>query len=185
MLFSGDLVTRGTQHVEEGVACLAMMNPRKGIFGCLDDHDIWSAPKRVADGLAAIGVKQVEGGRGIVVVGVTVITNVYSSRPDLVSETNGPEGDLVIMLTHQPSLNIVEFASESGYDLVLSGHTHEGQIGLNWFGYRLNSSSFETPYVSGFYRIGQTLLSVTNGLGLTLAPFRYLAPAEITLVELE
>jgi len=89
-----------------------------------------------------------------------------------------------ILLTHQPSVEFVDQAKGSGVDLMLTGHTHGGQIGFNWFGYFLNASSFETPYVSSIYQIDDLVLNVTNGLGLTLAPFRYLAPAEITVITL-
>jgi hypothetical protein len=49
-------------------------------------------------------------------------------------------------------------------------------------GIPVSVSHFETPYYSGFYQIGNLLLSVTNGLGLTIAPIRYQAPAEVTLL---
>jgi predicted MPP superfamily phosphohydrolase len=79
---------------------------------------------------------------------------------------------------------LVKHAEENDYDLFLAGHTHGGQIAFPLPGFLLTGSSFETPYVSGFYRAGSMLVSVTNGLGLTLAPVRYNAPAEITLITL-
>jgi predicted MPP superfamily phosphohydrolase len=189
VIFAGDLVTRGTDHVEEGVACLASIRAAYGVCACLGDHDIWSAPKMITAGLRSAGIKLVEDGYetihvGDASVGVSVVTNAYSSRPVVGAGELRPEGDVSIILTHQPSAEFVEQVSKSGPTLMLSGHTHGGQVGLNWFGYHLNASSFETPYVSGIYRLGGLILSVTNGLGLTLAPFRYLAPAEITLLTL-
>jgi predicted MPP superfamily phosphohydrolase len=188
VMFAGDLVTRGTDHVAEGVNCLASMKARHGVYACLGDHDIWSAPRMITSGLLNAGVGLVEDGQvllevGEARVGVAVTTNAYSSRPDTDGGIN-PEGDVSILLTHQPSPGYVEIVGRAGYDLLLAGHTHGGQINLNWFGFRLNASAFETPYVSGLYRVGDLVLSVTNGLGLTLAPFRYLAPAEITLITL-
>jgi hypothetical protein len=46
----------------------------------------------------------------------------------------------------------------------------------------LRGSRLETRYVTGFYRVGRMLVSVNNELGLTLAPIRYHAPAEVTLI---
>jgi predicted MPP superfamily phosphohydrolase len=46
-------------------------------------------------------------------------------------------------------------------------------------------ASFETKFISGLYHVSQLDLSVTNGLGLTLAPIRFHAPAEIVLVVLK
>ena len=51
-------------------------------------------------------------------------------------------------------------------------------------GWSFTPVRIETRFFTGFYQMDKMLLSVNNGLGLTLAPFRYGAPAEVTLVEL-
>lgn len=189
VMFAGDLVTRGTEHVRAGVRCVEGMRAEHGAFGCLGDHDIWSAPRMVTEGLASVGMRLVTGGSeevrvGNGTIGVSVVTNAYSNRPDLEWDLPAPGGDVSILLTHQPSPDVVSAAADRGYDLMLAGHTHGGQVNLNWFGKRMNASSFETPYVSGIHRVGEMHLSVTNGLGLTLSPIRYVAPAEVTLIVL-
>ena len=42
----------------------------------------------------------------------------------------------------------------------------------------------ETPYLAGFYTINNMLMSVNNGLGLIMAPIRFQAPAEVTVIQL-
>jgi predicted MPP superfamily phosphohydrolase len=78
----------------------------------------------------------------------------------------------------------VELAAERDYDLLVAGHTHGGQIVFPLPGFLLTGSSFETKYVTGFYDVKSMMVSINNGLGLTLAPIRYLAPAEVTLIVL-
>ena len=120
---------------------------------------------------------------------ITGVTNVY--RNNLSDGTVDrlarelPAGSLRILLTHQPSTWLVEMAADRKYDLFLAGHTHGGQIAFPLPGFLLTGSSFETKYVTGFHNVGSMLVSVNNGLGLTLAPIRYHAPAEVTLIVLK
>ena len=79
----------------------------------------------------------------------------------------------------------VEFAAARPRQLLLAGHTHGGAIAFGIPGlFLLAPSNFETRYVSGAYQVGHMTVSVTNGLGFTLAPIRYHAPAEIVVVTL-
>jgi len=128
VLFAGDLVTRGTAHVQAGVDCIGRMRATHGVYACLGDHDIWSAPSTVTDGLHSVGVKLVEDGSdllevGDTTIGITVITNAYSGRPDHSFYTTRTLGDVSILLSHQPSPDVVESAAGLGYDLMFSGHT--------------------------------------------------------------
>jgi predicted MPP superfamily phosphohydrolase len=167
------------------------MKSRLGVYGALGDHDFFSDREMVIESLRENGGRILEdesvslpvAGASIVITGVT---NVYRRRVvDGTIEANErtrPHGALDIMVTHQPAERLVEFASRNGYDLFLGGHTHGGQVVFPLPGYPLSGSRFETRYVTGFYTAGSMLVSTTNGLGLTLAPIRYHAPAEVTLI---
>jgi len=96
-----------------------------------------------------------------------------------------PHGQLDIFIAHQPSTWLVQSVAGAGYDLFLGGHTHGGQVTFPLPGFLLTGSSFETRYVTGTFRLGSTLASVNNGLGMTLAPIRYQAPAEVTVISVE
>ena len=69
-----------------------------------------------------------------------------------------------ILLDHQPITEEVERASENGVSLMLSGHTHKGQI---WPMQYLVKLQF--MYVGGLYEIGDMFLYVNQGTG-TLGP---------------
>ena len=87
-----------------------------------------------------------------------------------------------IVMDHQPC--DYENQKDAGVDLVLSGHTHGGQLCLG----RLSpySIGFEHSYgiraVRGETRIGPTRLLVCNGIGVSRLPLRVGAPPEILLV---
>ena len=76
-------------------------------------------------------------------------------------------------------------AATHGYHLFLAGHTHGGQIVFQPFGIPVTPSRWETEYFRGVTRLGTMLVIVTNGVGLTLAPFRYNARSEVTGITLQ
>ena len=95
-----------------------------------------------------------------------------------------PDADLRILLVHQPAEWLLNQASERSYDLLVAGHTHGGQIVIHPLGIPVTASMRETGYYSGEYTLGSMAIVVTNGVGLTLAPVRYHAPAEVTTIVL-
>jgi hypothetical protein len=83
----------------------------------------------------------------------------------------------VVLLAHQP--RIMEEASRHGIGLVLSGHTHGGQI---WpFSYLVY---LQQPYVRGLKELGKTKLYLSSGTGFWGPPMRLGTTAEITLITL-
>ena len=194
VLFGGDLVTSGTDYIPTGAAAMGKMQARFGVYACLGDHDYFSDSEYVKQSLQQNNVTVLDNVATLVPVGasylsLTGITNVYRTRPAPATletiERQRPKGPVNILLTHQPSPWLVEHSLEHGYNLFTAGHTHGGQIVFPLPGFLLTGSSFETDYVTGFYHVGGMLVSINNGLGMTLAPVRYHAPAEVTLILLK
>jgi predicted MPP superfamily phosphohydrolase len=193
VFFTGDLVTSGTKYIDAGAKAMARVEAKYGVYGCLGDHDYWSDVPRIVAGLENNGMQILEDANRFVRVGndsllVTFVTNVYRQRPslDTLNYLMGqqPRGVLDILVSHQPSENLIELAAERGYHLFLAGHTHGGQMVFKPFGMTISPAQFESPFYRGTYHVGRMFVSVNNGLGLTLAPVRYRAPAEITLIEI-
>lgn len=96
--------------------------------------------------------------------------------------------DCVLVLAHNPAafVNIQTAEAEGGgswADLVLSGHTHGGQINLLGRS-ALTLQEYEQKYLSGWRREGETVLLTSNGVGCTGANLRLNAPAEVHLITL-
>ncbi|EAJ0360090.1 metallophosphoesterase [Campylobacter lari] len=84
-----------------------------------------------------------------------------------------------ILITHQPKY--VKTYDVSGFDLILSGHTHAGQI----FPFSL-LVYLEQGFVYGFYKLSKdSLLYVSSGAGFWGPAVRFLAPSEIALIRLK
>jgi len=92
-------------------------------------------------------------------------------------------GQVNILLSHNP--NTFDRAAELGIDLSLSGHTHGGQISLDFISPELSVARLMTPYVKGHFQKPGSQLYVNRGIGTIAVPIRFDAPPEITLFELE
>jgi predicted MPP superfamily phosphohydrolase len=88
-----------------------------------------------------------------------------------------PKEEFTVLLKHQP---VVDPASLKWFDLQLSGHTHGGQI----FPFTLLTKLIY-PAKTGLSRVGEnTWLYVSRGIGTWGPPIRFLAPPELTVIEL-
>jgi predicted MPP superfamily phosphohydrolase len=87
-----------------------------------------------------------------------------------------------ILLSHDP--NAFDRAVELGIDLTLAGHTHGGQLSLEFVHRGLSLSRLETPYVSGWFEKPGSQLYVNRGIGTTGFPIRFGSSPEITELEL-
>ena len=190
---SGDNVTSGTAFLGRAGQAICAMKGSVASVAVFGDHDFWSSPDSVRSLLVGCGWVFLDNahrvfdyrGRRILFSG---LTNVYASRlKDAELDRffdDAPAADLRILLTHQPAERVVSRAAARGYQLVLAGHTHGGQVVLHPFGVPFCPSMRETPYYTGVHHLGGTTVVITDGVGLTLAPVRYHAPAEVTTVTL-
>lgn len=92
--------------------------------------------------------------------------------------------DNVIVLAHNPDA-VYEFPMEyrANADLVISGHTHGGQMRIPFL-YKFAIPS-EYDFDSGLYNIEGVKVFVTSGIGMTGLPLRFLIPPRIDIIEIE
>jgi len=94
-----------------------------------------------------------------------------------------PDDAAAIGLVHSPE--VVSEWSLAGYDLVLAGHTHGGQVCLPGYGALVTNSSLPARMAAGLSRVGGTWLHVSPGLGTgRFAPVRLARRPEATLLNL-
>jgi len=76
-------------------------------------------------------------------------------------------------------------AAALGYDLVVAGHTHGGQVCLPFVGALVTNSTMPRRFVDGLVRMGPAILHTSRGLGTSkYAPFRFWCRPEATILEL-
>jgi uncharacterized protein len=91
-------------------------------------------------------------------------------------------GTLNILLQHNP--DVFPVAARQGYNLLLAGHTHGGQVTVEILEQSINPARFFTPFVYGAYREANASAYVTRGIGTIGVPARIGAPPEISLLRL-
>jgi len=92
--------------------------------------------------------------------------------------------DFTILLAHSPDQAERSRRGTDGIDLILSGHTHGGQVQFPAFGPPLNSSDYPELYVEGLRRRPWTQVYTSRGIGTVGLPVRFMARPEVTLLEL-
>jgi predicted MPP superfamily phosphohydrolase len=108
-----------------------------------------------------------------------------NSQPDLRVIARQVMPDTVnILLVHDQAPNGFDQAVELGIDLTLAGHTHGGQLSLEFLHRGLCLAREESPYVRGWYEKSGRQLYVNRGIGTTVFPIRLGAPPEIRVLEL-
>ncbi len=95
------------------------------------------------------------------------------------------EADLRIGVTHAPYLRVLDQFAGDGYDAVLAGHTHGGQLCLPGGRALVTNCDLDTGRASGLHRHRSAWLHVSAGLGTSpYAPVRFCCRPEATLLTL-
>lgn len=107
-------------------------------------------------------------------------------RYQLISGPADVGASLRLGLTHSPEPRVLDAFAEDGYDLVLAGHTHGGQLRLPGFGALVTNCALDRSRARGISRWGaRTWLHVSAGLGTSpYAPLRFACPPEASLLTL-
>jgi uncharacterized protein len=96
------------------------------------------------------------------------------------------EPALRLGLTHSPEPHVLDRFADDGYDLVLAGHTHGGQLRVPWVGALVTNCGLDRSRARGVSRWGSHMwLHVSAGLGTSpFAPVRFACPPEASLLTL-
>jgi predicted MPP superfamily phosphohydrolase len=191
---TGDYISHSRDYISPCARALGRLRASQGVFAVLGNHDHWTDGAMMRDALADQGIRvlcnestRIE--RGSSHIRLAGVDDLMVKRDDLrlaLEETSWYETR--ILLSHNPA--IIREAARAGVDLVLSGHTHGGQI--NW---RLLTGRQDRKIarwlrrpsrrlMRGHAQLGSTQLYVNRGLGTVIVPLRYGCPPEITLLEI-
>lgn len=114
---------------------------------------------------------------------ITGLDDPYLRRDDRRLLKRDPSAEFAICVVHDPAPFRV--AAGAGYDLIVAGHTHGGQVRLPIVGALVTNSSIPRQIAKGLTRIDNSWLFVNPGLGTgKYAPFRFLCPPEASVLEL-
>lgn len=160
-----------------------------GAYYVLGNHDCRVDLARLRDTLDRSGLIDLGGRRRQIEIAGETITLAGNELPWIKPAADRTTCDnasdqrhaLRILLSHSPDQ--VHWARRRGFDLMLAGHTHGGQIQFPLLGPLLVPSLFSTRYAAGTFYQAPTLMHVSRGVS-ALTPVRYLCRPEIALLRL-
>ena len=183
VLFLGDIFEYGPNR-EQYAQRIAQLSTPLGSYGVLGNHEYYVGLQNSIDFFKQAGIELLQNQfvtlpNGLQIIGINDIktTALTAEQLDeLLTKTD--EHSPRILLSHQPLLT--DIAAKHQIALMLSGHTHNGQI----FPFNL-LVKLVYPYIYGLYQIGpQSHLYVTSGMFYWGMPLRLFAPAEIPILHI-
>lgn len=184
---TGDLVDGQLDGVEELAKTFRGIPAPRGKFAVLGNHEYYAGIDRAiaftrTSGFTLLRDESVTIDDAVRIAGVDDSAGVGFGRTGGIEEAAllgyRPDGPFTVLLKHRPQLD----PSAGGkFDLQLSGHTHHGQI----FPFRL-LTRLVYPLLAGDHPVpGGGILHVSRGTGTWGPPMRFLAPPEITVVDVQ
>jgi predicted MPP superfamily phosphohydrolase len=114
---------------------------------------------------------------------ITGLDDPYLKRDDRSLLSRDPAADFALCVVHDPSPYLD--AAEAGFDLIVGGHTHGGQVRLPFVGAVVTNSNLPRRLARGASKVGDAWLFVSPGLGTgKYAPFRFMCPPEASILNL-
>ena len=186
IILGGDYVTDNKENILPCINILSDLKAPYGVYAVLGNNDPKDATEESINqthikSIRNQGLWIEKNGEKIRLGGVGDLSTDY--QYPRITTNPATTDDFVVMVYHNP--NYFPLLNHNLTDLSLSGHTHGGQI--NFFGYapRVQPASNGKQYLSGLYEEDGSQLIVTNGVGQTKLPFRFMAVPQITIVKLE
>jgi predicted MPP superfamily phosphohydrolase len=118
-------------------------------------------------------------------------SHIRRDRYDRIAGPTDPAADLRLGVLHSPEPRVMDRFAADGYDLLLAGHTHGGQVCVPGLGALVTNCGIEPQRVRGLHRHpaqgdpGRPWLHVSGGLGTSpWTPFRFGCRPEASLLTL-
>lgn len=190
LLFTGDLYENYASYRDDEalISLLSQMDAKYGKFAIWGNRDYGGGAVRKYESILAQS-------------GFTLLTNASVSipvsdtdtvflaglddallgQPDItpiLEQLSGDENAYTILMTHEP--DTAEQYAQMGFDLIVSGHSHGGQVKIPFF--PTITTHLAERYIDGLYSLNeQTQLYVNSGIGTSRIPVRFRVPPEISL----
>jgi len=211
VVITGDFITE-ERYVDSLIEYMQGMKAKDGVLAILGNHDyafltmmqhfrhyVMNRPyvqndwKRLVSLLGKIGVKvlinsfeivKTASGASLFIEGtddpVLGTPKISDSSPEYESS------DFKILLSHSPDILYSDELKKKKFDLLLTGHTHGGQIRVPGIGPLVTGAKYARRKESHgtFMTSGGMLVNVSSGIGHTLLPIRINCPPELVLIEL-
>lgn len=197
-LLTGDYIHQAAEYARPVVQELRRLRPRIGTVAVLGNHDWWEDVERVRAELTAAEIPILDNARRVLTPDRRLVANddaglalagvgdLWEDVPDYAAALDGLSEHLPrLLLSHNPDVAEDRRLTQNyRVDLMLSGHTHGGQIRFPFLGAPIIPSRYGQKYAKGLVHGPAFPVFVCRGIGTSMLPIRFGVPPEIALLEL-
>ena len=188
ILLGGDYASRRPIYIKPCFAALAKLHAPLGVYGVLGNHDHWIDADLTRQAMADARIENIDNRalwihKGKARIRLGGVGDLWTDTQDIDATIDeASPDDFVILVSHNP--DVAETLQTDKVDLMLSGHTHGGQV--TWFGRWApqTCSAYGQKYRTGLVQAPHTKVLISNGIGVGLFRVRFFCRPEIVLITL-
>jgi uncharacterized protein len=188
ILLGGDYCLRDGKYIRPVFEVLKSLSAPLGVYGVLGNHDYTHGEAETHREMRRAGIEELTNDgvwlrRGSERLRLAGVDDLWWGKPDAGAAVGeATTDDAVLLLSHNP--DYCETLRDPRVGLVLSGHTHGGQVRVPGMRNPFIPSKYGEKYSHGLVDAPACRVYVSRGLGATGLPVRYNCPPELTLVTL-
>lgn len=198
-LLGGDSVDHSVEHIEQSIALFhPLAAAGKPVIGVLGNHDYYADAARTAAAMRSEGIAVLRNERLFIGTSRTVqqeestgslcvagLDDLWEGRLDFDRALAGVGRQTPrLVVSHNPDAAELSGAGAHRVDLMLSGHTHGGQVRLPLLGTPIVPSKFGQKYAHGMAQGPHFPVLISAGVGMTILPIRWGVRPEIVELSL-
>lgn len=187
-VLTGDYSTSYRRYIEPCAEALSALHAPEGVWAVLGNHDHYTDPELTTRALerrriAVLNNAHTTIRRGPDSIQLSGIDDWTWNAVDWARAFSGLDHKTpTILLSHQPS--VLDLEQTRKVSLIVSGHTHGGQLNFPWIGAPARFATKDLKYARGLFRSGDTQLYVSSGTGVIGLPVRFGVRPEIAVLRL-
>lgn len=198
----GDYVERDTRRIDEAADLFLPLTQRFPTVSVLGNHDWYADGPAMRAALQRAGARHIDNDRVFLTPeralsdrhapGSLCIAGLADLSEDVVNSERAlrdiPGDTARLLLSHNPDaaeLHDLTRPSAPRVDLMLSGHTHGGQVRIPFLGAPIVPSAFGQKYAEGLVRGPAFPVLISRGVGMSIIPVRFRCPPEILEITLQ
>jgi len=187
-VLTGDYSTTYRRYIEPCTEALGALNAPEGVWAVLGNHDHYTDPELTTRALqrhriAVLNNAHTTLQRGSDAIQLSGIDDWTWNAADWTRAFSGLKNSTpTILLSHQPT--VLDLEQTKNVSLILSGHTHGGQLKFPFVGAPARFATADLKYARGLFRRGETQLYVSSGTGVIGLPLRFGVRPEIAVLRL-
>lgn len=188
VVLGGDYSSAEAKFIGPCFEVLTGLKAPLGVYGVLGNHDYWHGIAESHAGFRASRIMELTNAgvwleRGSHRFRLAGVDDLWCGQTQPLSALGDarPE-DACVFVSHNP--DFAEKLRDDRVGLMLSGHTHGGQLNVPGYGAPIVPSRYGQKYLKGLVQAPATTVYVSRGLGTVAAPMRFRSPPELTLLTL-